>query len=316
MRTSQSLCALILVSALSACSSGDGFRSGTTTNKSANKAADATKTGQTGKNEDTNGGDAADPSVDAPADSGEDVQIENTETDVTQDPAIGEDSADEPETPPAKPVVIDKPEEFENLGAAEIIVVRRLPDPANNFSYFYYAENDELRPRGINIATGPAMDPNFTIYPKTVGGLSYHTAIATPGDARWNAYLAGRQKAISDFFRAIDAKGLATFNASQCSQFENSNYVSSAPESAPPQSAQLAVFLKLPRNGIKTTYVLRETGGNGCGSLNQSKFDVAVTHLLQRVESVVNAGHYWKGSDTVGMKLPPCPAEYSTVCSL
>jgi hypothetical protein len=306
---------LFLASAPGACSYGDGFSSATTTRKSGDATESADKTG---KAEDTGDSADSDVAVVPPEDTGEDVQTEKTETAVTQDPEAGADDTgqnDETAEPPTAPVVIDKPEELENLGTAEIIVVQRLPDPASTHSFFYFAENDSLRPRGINIATSPAMDPNFTVYPKTVAGLTYHSAIENPGDARWNAYLAARHKAIRDFFRAIDARGLATFNASQCNQFENSNFVSSSPASAPPQNPQLAVFLTVPRNGVKITYKLRESGATGCGSLDQTRFETAVTHLLQRVENVVNAGHYWVGPDSVGMKLPPCPAEYGPVCN-
>ena len=211
---------------------------------------------------------------------------------------------------------IDEASNLPNLNGSEIIIVRRLPNTTVSMSFFYYSENDSLRDRGINLATNHNMDPNFTIFPKTLESVDYFTAITDLGSARWEGFLADRGRAIKAFLGTIEAKGIENFNASTCRQYQDTNPISSDPSVGIPASEQIQILLNVPTATGKLSYEFRETSGSGCGQVNPAKFAAAAAHLLDRARKVRVAGFRWQAPSAISLSTGACPVVYQPICGL
>ena len=211
---------------------------------------------------------------------------------------------------------IDEASSLSNLSGSEIIIVRRLPNTTASMSYFYYAENDSVRARGINLAINHNIDPNFTIFPKTLETVDYFTAITDLRSARWEGFLADRGRAIKAFLSTIEAKGIENFNASTCRQYQDTNPISSDPSVGIPASEQIMIVLNVPTATGQVSYEFRETSGTGCGLLNPAKFTAAAAHLLERARKVRVAGFRWQSPGAAYQSTAVCPVVYQPICGL
>ena len=297
---------LVFVIALCpACSSDSGFSGSSTKNKVKPASGPIAESEKHSSDQEQSDKDAKD----------EGNQEENnidTEQDDDKSKVTTEDDLLVKDPIPSK----DEASVLPNLSGSEIIVVRRLPNKVASLSFFYYSENDSVRARGIALATNHDMNPNFTIYPKTLESEDYFTAITDLRSARWEGFLVDRGRAIRAFLATIEANGIEKYNASTCRQFQDANPISSDPSAMIPASEQILVLLNVPTATGMASYEFRETSGTGCGKLNPSKFAAASIHLLERARKVRVAGFRWQEPASANLNTGTCPEVYQPICGL
>ncbi len=235
----------------------------------------------------------------------------------SEGPAIGAEPQSELGTALSVLSAPDAP--FDEISGVGIIVVRRRTTNDGEDSFFYFADNDKFRVRGVAISRYATIDPNLTLYPKTVGGKPYAEMSQKLTDPAWEPYIRSRAAAIARFLKAMGARPNAKTDALEgkdgCESGDGGAFVSSGPTSAPPAYEQVKVLLSRPGGKFGYITLTDAQTGTACDFVDVAKFDEAKVFLLEHFKFVKAGGYLWDDGVT-SLAEAPCPAGSQVICNL